>query len=208
MGNITNQKIVTEHIIVKNSQIQTEAKQIFERVAKNKENKIDERNKIQSNYGNYYFTISAPNIFYLIQTELSYSERHVFDLIDQLNKDKIVLFINEHGELNSTGKQNLKNIVEKYQEVSNSSISKLESTVNDIKIDLNINLKRMVTNVEHTKNLDCKAGKLKENSDLFKKDAKKLERMTWCQNCKWTIIIVIIVIAVVLAIVLPLTLKN
>lgn len=209
MGNVSNQTIITEHIVIKNTQIQTEAKQIFERVSKAAEKKTEERNKIQSNNGNYYFTITAPNIFYLVHTEHNYPERHVFAFIEQLNKDNIPLLINEKGELNSAGKQTMKNLVEKYQDVNNlSNISQLESDVNDIKIEMNHNIKRMVSNVEDTNNLEKKAGLIKDNAELFKKDAKKLERMTWCQNCKWTIIIVIVVIAVILAIVLPLVLKE
>jgi hypothetical protein len=209
MGNTSNNAIITEHIVVKNSQIQTEAKQIFERVSKSTDKKTEERNKIQSNNGNYYFTVTAPNIFYLVHTEHNYPERHVFSFIEQLNKDNIPLLINEKGELNSAGKQTLKNLVEKYQDVNNlSNISQLESDVNDIKIEMNQNIRKMVSSVEDTKNLDTKAGKIKDNADLFKKDAKKLERMTWCMNCKWTIILVILLIGIVLAIVLPLTLKN
>ena len=209
MGNVSNEKIMAEHIVIKNSQVQTEAKQIFEKISKSGEKKVEERNKIEGSNGNYYFTITAPNIFYLVHTEHSYPERHVFAFVDQLNKDNIPLLINEKGELNSAGKQSLKNVVEKYQDVNNlSNISRLESDVRDIKLEMNQNIKKMVSNVEDTKNLDSKAGKIKDNADLFKKDAKKLERMTWWQNCKLTIIIGVIVVSVILVIVLPIVTSN
>jgi hypothetical protein len=209
MGNVSNEKIMAEHIVIKNNQVQSEAKQIFEKISKSGEKKVEERNKIEGTNGNYFFTITAPNIFYLVHSEHSYPERHVFAFVDQLNKDNIPLLINEKGELNSAGKQSLKNVVEKYQDINNlSNISRLESDVRDIKLEMNQNIKNMVSNVDDTKNLEGKAGKIKDNAELFKKDAKKLERMTWCQNCKWTIIILIIIIAIILAIVLPLTLKK
>ncbi len=205
MGNSDHNKMIAEFMVINNNQVQSEVKQIFDKMSNGLEKKIDERNKIQSNTGTYYITISAPNVFYLVLTESSYPERYVFELIDQINKDNIPLLVNEKGELNTAGKQSLKALVDKYQDLKNlSKIHAIEDDVKDIKLEMNQNIRKIMVSVDDAKNLDSKANNIKDSADLFKKDAKSLERATWWQNCKLTIIIGVIVVSVILVIVLPL----
>ncbi len=205
IGKADTRGIITEYVEVKNTQVQTEAKQIFDKIASSPEKKIDERNKIQSSNGIYYLTLSAPAVFFLVLAEPSYPERYVFELIDQINKDNIPLLVNEKGELNSSGKQSLKALVQKYQDLKSlSKIHVIEEDVKDIKLEMNQNIRQMMVNVEDAKNLDSKAANIKDHADLFKNNAKSLERATWWQNCKLTIIIGVVLVCVVLIIVLPL----
>lgn len=209
MGNTSNTQIITEFQISKNAQTQIEAKQIFEKISKLSEKKIDQRNKIQGNQGNYFFTVSTPNIFYLVNTDPSYPERHVFEMIENINKDHIPLMVTDKGELNANGRQLLKLIIERFQDIKKvNNISDVESDVNEIKLEMKENIRKIVNNVDNAKELDSKASRIKDNADIFKKDAKALERTTWWQNCKLTIIIGVIVVGVVLIIVLPLVLRS
>ena len=102
------------------------------------------------------------------------------------------------------GKKSLLNIIEKYQ---NTNINKIQTQVEEIRMEMNENIRNMVSNVEDVQELDNKAIKIKDNSDLYKKNAVNLKRITWWKNFKLTIIIVSIIIALVLIIVLPIVLR-
>jgi hypothetical protein len=208
IGDTNTVQIIAEFVIVKNPQTQTESKQIFEKLSKSSDKKIDQRNKIQGKLGNYYFTITSPNIFFLILVESTYQERFVFQLIDEINKDHIPLMVNDKNELNASGRQMLKSLVDKYQDERNiNKISTIQSDVEDIKVDMNKGIRSMVTNIADIKNLEDQSNRIKVTSADYNKNAKELERVTWWQNCKLTIIIAALVIGVALAIILPLVLK-
>jgi vesicle-associated membrane protein 7 len=203
IGNTDTVKIITEYVVVRTSQTQMEAKQIFEKLSKSQEKKIDERNKIQSNQGNYYFTISRPNVFFLLLVEMNYSERKVFELIENICDDKIPTMVNDKGELNGSGRQLLKQIVDRYQDGS-SRLSDVSNDVNEIQLEMKDNIKKVLTNVEDVKKLQESSDRIKLSSDEYKKNAKSLERATWWQNCKLNIIIGSVVLGLLLIIIIPL----
>lgn len=207
IGNTDTVQIITEYIVMKNNQTQNEAKQIFEKLSRVQEKKVDQRNKIQGAQGNYYFTITSPNVFFLLLVDPNYQERFVFELVDAINKDHVPLMVNDKGELNASGRQILKNLVDKFQEPKN-RIGDIHSDVNEIQIEMKDNVKKMVSNLDDVRKLQESSEKIKANSADYKKNAKDLERATWWQNCKLTIIIVTIVIGVILVIVLPIVLKK
>jgi hypothetical protein len=207
IGNTDTVKIITEFIVIKNPQTQTEAKQIFEKLSKVSEKKIDERNKIQGSQGNYYFTITSPNYFYLCLVDPSFPERKVFELIESINKDHVPLMINDKGELNASGRQILKGLVDKFQ-ILNGKISDVHNDVNEIQLEMKDNIKKIISNVDDARKLQETSDRIKLNSSEYKKNAKDLERATWWQNCKLTIIIASVVIVLLLVIVLPLVLRN
>ena len=128
----------------------------------------------------------------------------VFQLIDEINKEKIPLQVNNNGELNNLGKKSLNNMLNKYQ---SSTINKIQDEVDEIRIEMNENIRNVVNNVEDVQVLDNKAAKIKDNADVYKRDAIQLKSITWWKNFKLTIIIVSIVIALVLIIVLPIVLR-
>jgi len=202
IGNTDTIKIITEYVVVRTSQTQMEAKQIFEKLSKSQEKKIDERNKIQSNQGNYYFTICRPNVFFLLLVEMNYSERKVFELIENICNDKIPQMVNDKGELNGSGRQLLKQIVDKYQD-GNSRLSDVSYDVNEIQLEMKDNIKKVLTNVEDAKKLQESSDRIKLNSNEYKKNAKSLERATWWQNCKLNIIIGSVVVGLLLIIIIP-----
>jgi vesicle-associated membrane protein 7 len=211
LGNTSTGVIMAELVVTKNQQTQIEAKQIFEKMSKLTDKRVDERGKIQGkNNETYYFTHITPTVFVLLLAASTYQERHAFELIDTINKDNVHLLVETRsGELNGSGKQTLKAIVDKYQDVKNiSAIQAIENDVKDIQLEMNTNIRKIVTNVEDVKQLDHKAEKIKQGADTFKRDAKTLERVTWWQNFKLTIIIATIVVGLILIIVLPLVLRS
>lgn len=210
IGDSKTSQRICEFAVVKSPQTQTEATQIFEKLSKAPEKKHEERNKIQGKQGNYYFIISGENsVFFLALADASYPERLVFQMFDEINKDHIPLMVNEKNELNANGRQILKTIIDKYQDDRDlNKIGSIRSDVGDIKLDMGQNIKKMMVNIDDIQNLESQSNRIKSGAVDYKKNARELERVTWWQNCKLTIIIAVIVIAVILAIVLPLTLHN
>jgi hypothetical protein len=208
IGDTNTSQLITEYVVLKSTQTQTEAKQIFDKLSKSQDKIIDQRNKIQGKQGNYYFTIFSPNLFYLALADASYQERFIFELFENIQKENISLMINEKKELNVHGKQILKSLVDKYQNENNvNRIATISSDVNDIKLDMNQNIKKMVNNLDDIRSLEDSSNRIKLGASDYKKNAKDLERVTWWKNCKLTIIIIAVIVAVALAIILPLCLK-
>lgn len=206
IGNTDTVKVISEFVVVKHAQTPVEAKQIFEKLSK-VEKKIDERNKIQGGQGNYYFTITSPNVFFLCLVDPNFPERKVFEMIENINKDHVPMMVTEKGELNASGRQILKTIVDKFQD-GKDKISDLQNDVDEIQIDMKNNIKKIVTNVDDARKLQDTSDRIKANSADYKKNAKDLERTTWWQNCKLTIIIASVVVILVLVIVVPLVVKS
>lgn len=203
IGNTESLKIITEFIVIKNNQTQGEAKQIFEKISKVPDKKIGERNKIQGPRDNYYFTIIAPNLFFLSLVDRSYPERRIFELIDTIVKDHIPTMVNDKEELNASGRQMLKTLVDKFQ--NSDSLGQIQADVNEIQLDMKDNIRKIMTNVDDAKKLQETSERIKNTSNDYKKNANDLERVTWWQNCKLTLIIVgigVVLLGIVLFIVL------
>src|SRR5689334_15788033 len=118
-----------------------DAKQIFEKYCKSTmTNKYEQRSRVVGQEGNYYFTITPTNVFYLVLADQSYQERHVFELIEEIQRENVPLLVDEKGELNKLGKQSLKNIIDNYQQPNN-KIHAVQNDINDIKIEMRNNMK-------------------------------------------------------------------
>jgi hypothetical protein len=206
IGNKDTAKVVTEFVVIKNDKFQSDAIQIFEKLSKAKDKKIDQRNKISQPIGNYYFTTVSPNVFFLALVDVNYPERFIFELFENINKDHVPLMINDQGELNASGRQLLRSLVDQYQEPKN-KINDIHNDVNEIKLEMKDNIKKIMVNVDDARKLQDSSDKIKKDASDYKKNATELKRATWWQNCKLTIIIVG-VIALLLVIILPITLTK
>ncbi len=196
-------KIITEMNINTIPNTTLEARQIVDKIL-NTQKIINQRNNLYGTDGIFYYSISKFKILIIIQVNKDYPSRMVFQLIDEINQEKIPQQVNNNGELNNLGKKSLNNILDKYQ---SNTINKIQDQVDEIRLEMNENIRNIVNNVEDAQTLDNKAEKIKDNADIFKKDAVNLKRITWWKNFKLTIIIVSIVIALVLVIVLPIVLR-
>jgi len=204
IGNIDTKQIITEFTAVKNDQMKNDSHLIFDKICNQEKSNYNNRNKIQLNQGYAYFITYPLNRLYFVVTESSYPERVVWDMIELIDKDNIFLLTTEKGDLNANGKQTLKNIIEKYQDMSKvNRIHEINNDLSEIKDEMHTNIKKASDNILNVQELDDKAYKIKLNADSFKNDSRKLERISWWQNCKWTLILIALVVVLLLIFVVP-----
>ena len=208
IGDSTTLKIITEFSTGNPTQkTKKEINRIFNKLAKLPNKKYDERNKIASKEENYYFINIKPDLLFIVLANSQYPERYVFELISKIVEENIPTMVNdETRELNPSGRQALKELVNKYQDIKNiNKIAEIQEDVNAIKIDMKKNINKMVESVEDVNDLQNKSEQLKLESQDYKKNAVELRKITWWQNFKlWLIIIgvVLVLIGIILAIVL------
>ena len=207
IGDSLKNKIITE-FTSGNAQPKTkkEINQIFNKLCKSPNKKLDERNKITSKDENYYFTFCKPDLIFIILASNEYPERHIFELIQKINEDNIPSMVNdETRELNPTGRQALKQLIDIYQEPKNiNKIADIQSDVDSIKIDMKKNINKMVESVDNVNTLQNKSEALRLESNDFKKNSAEVRRITWWQNFKlWIILgcIVLILLIIIISIV-------
>ena len=208
IGDSSSMKIITEFSTGNPSQkTKKEINRIFTKLAKVENKKYDDRNKITSKDENYYFMNIKPDLLFIVLANNQYPERYVFELISKIVEENIPTMVNdETRELNPSGRQALKELVNKYQDIKNiNKIAEIQEDVNAIKIDMKKNINKMVESVEDVNDLQNKSEQLKLESQDYKKNAVELRKITWWQNFKlWIIIIgvVLVLIGIILAIVL------
>ena len=200
IGNSNNNKIITEFCSSNNpTKLKKEVKQIFNKLCNTQNKTYDERNKFSSKDLNYFFTFCRPDLIYLVLVNMQYPERLVFELISKINENDIPSMVNdETNELNPNGRQNLKNLIEKYQDPKNvSQIAELQSNVDSIKDDMKKNLNKMVENVDDVKELEDKSAALRGSTEEYRKNSVVIRKLTWWQNFKlWVILAMIVLILI------------
>ena len=181
-----------------------EINRIFNKLAKLPNKKYDERNKITSKDENYYFMNVKPNYLFIILVNNQYQERYAFELISKIMEENIPTMINdETGELNPSGRQALKELVNKYQDIKSiNKIAEIQSGVDSLKVDMKKNITKMVESVDNVNELQNKSEQLKLETEDYKKTSVEIRKLTWWQNCKLWVIIIGIVLLLVLIIVL------
>jgi len=208
IGNTSTSKIITE-FSSGSSQPKTkkEINQIFNKLCRTQNKRIDERNKITSKNENYYFTFCNPDLLFLLLANNKYPERLVFELIKKINEDKIPSMVNdETRELNPSGRQALKQLIDVYQDPKNvNKISQIQSDVNSIKDDMKININKMVESVDNVKDLEQSAANLQLETKEYKNNSIEVRKLTWWQNFKMWIILGCVVIFLIILIILIVT---
>ena len=181
-----------------------EINRIFNKLAKLPNKKYDERNKITSKEENYYFMNVKPNYLFIILVNNQYPERYAFELISKIMEENIPTMINdETGELNPSGRQALKELVNKYQDIKSiNKIAEIQSGVDSLKVDMKKNITKMVESVDNVNELQNKSEQLKLETEDYKKTSVEIRKLTWWQNCKLWVIIIGIVLLIILIIVL------
>ena len=200
IGEASSMKIITEFSTGNPSQkTKKEINRIFTKLAKVENKKYDERNKITSKDENYYFINIKPDLLFVVLANNQYPERYVFELISKIVEENIPTMINdETKELNPNGRQALKELVNKYQDIKNiNKIAEIQEDVNAIKVDMKKNINNMVQSLDDVNDLQNKSEQLKLESEDYKKNAKELKNITWWQNVKLWIIIIVLVLIVV-----------
>lgn len=205
LGDTSTNKIITEFT---SSNVQSKSKkeinQIFKKLSKYPNKKIEEQNKITSKSENYYFTFYNPSLIYILLANNQYPERLVFELIRKINEENIPSMINdETRELNPSGRQALKQLIDAYQDPKNlDKIGEIQKSVDSIKIDMKDNLNKMVDSVENVKDLENKTEQLQLESSQYQKNSEEIRTITWWQNIKLWILLGLIVILLIIIIIL------
>ena len=121
IGDSSTMKIITEFTTGNPTpKTKKEINRIFTKLAKVENKKYDERNKITSKDENYYFINIKPDLLFVVLANNQYPERYVFELISKIVEENIPTMINdETKELNPNGRQALKELVNKYQDIKN-----------------------------------------------------------------------------------------
>ena len=205
IGDSSTNKIITEFSSGNApSKTKKEINQIFNKLCKSQNKKIDERNKITSKNENYYFTFSNPDLIYILLANNQYPERHVFELIQKINDEKIPNSVNdETRELNPSGRQALKQLIDHYQDPKNiNKIAEIQKDVDSLKVDMKKNINKMVESVDNVNELQDKSEALKLETDDYKKNAIEVRRITWWQNFKLWIILAGLVLLLILIIII------
>jgi hypothetical protein len=205
IGDSSTNKIITE-FTAGNAQSKTkkEINQIFNKLCKSTNKKLDERNKITSKDENYYFTFTRPDLIFIILAQNDYPERYIFELIQKINEENIPTMVNdETRELNPSGRQALKQLIDVYQDPKNiNRLSDIQSDVDSIKVDMKQNINKMVENVEDVNDLQNKSEALKMETSDYQKNAVEIKRITWWQNFKLWLILGGVVLILILLIIL------
>ena len=112
-------------------------------------------------------------------------------MIQKINDEKIPTMVNdETRELNPSGRQSLKQLIDVYQDPKNiSKIADLQSDVNSIKVDMRKNINKMVESVDDVNQLQEKSAALKLESTEYKQNSVEVRKLTWWQNFKMWIIL-------------------
>ena len=207
IGDCSNMKIITEFSSGNpNQKTKKEINRIFNKLAKLPNKKYDERNKIAAKDENYYFINIKPDLLFIVLANSAYPERYAFELVSKIMEENIPTMVNdETRELNPSGRQALKDLVNKYQDIKNiNKIAEIQEDVNALKVDMKKNINAMVKSVEDVDDLQNKSEQLKLESQDYKKNSVELRKITWWQNFKlWIIIggIVLLLVAIILIIV-------
>jgi vesicle-associated membrane protein 4 len=205
IGNVKNSATVLDYVVSKNEKSIAECKRILDRLSMLQELKYNQRNKIGAGGESvYYFTIikyDEESIFFLVETVNNYPERSAFGLIDEIVSADILKLHN-----NTSKREELKKLIDKYE--SETLIANISADIKEIKDEIKIAIGSQISNMENLETLKGKSENIKLGADAYRKDAKELERVTWWQNCKLTVIIIAVIILLILVIVLPIVLTQ
>ena len=199
IGDLDTNKAITEYSTSSfASADKKSAGQIFKKLCTTEERKFEERNIISAKENKYYFISYDPNILFLSFVDGTYPERLIFLMFEEIRAEGVLSMINDSTkELNSNGRQKLKEIIEKYQEREKvDKIGEIQNEVNELKVDVKKNIDKMVQNVEDVEKLQQKSNELKDASQEYQNNANEIRKITCWENVKLWIIITVIVLVI------------
>jgi hypothetical protein len=198
IGDINTNKTITEFSTnMIGSKEKKNATQIFKRICKSDERRFEERNIINAKDNKYYFSLFQPNIVFIVYADDKYPDRLIFTMFEEIRKEKILSMINEETkELNPNGRQSLKQIIEKYQDIEKiDKIYSIQKDINDVKIEVKENLNKMAENVESIENLEEKANELSNMTTEYTNSIDEIRKINLWQTFKlWMPLFFVIII--------------
>jgi hypothetical protein len=114
---------------------------IFENLNKTEYNKPDERFKVLSQNGHFFFTLTNTRIFYLVFASEKCPDRIAFDFIEEIQNDEKFFIRNKNYKFD------FESMINNY-EMKEDSLSTAQSQINAVKNDVTISLHKMIGNMD------------------------------------------------------------
>lgn len=205
LGDVNKKEKIGEISFIKNSKISETSLQLLKQYSSNIQNTDNNNNfnKIITEEGIIYNKI-LNDTFYLGLLAEEYP--NVLNLFEEIKEENIHLLINQKGQLNDIGKTTLNDKIIYYNNnpKKRERISSINDEINDIQIEMKESVKKAINNNEDITSLDEKAVKIKDNANLFKKDAEQITPKTFFKKYKWNLIMGFLLIGILLLIFIPL----
>ena len=187
IGDIDANKTITEFSTnMIGSKEKKNATQIFKRLCKSNERRYEERNIITAKGNKYYFSLYQPNIVFIVYADEKYPEKLIFTMFEEVRKEKILSMVNEETkELNPNGRQSLKQLIEKYQDIEKiDKIYSIQKDINDVKIEVKENINKITESVDNIETLEEKANELSNVSEEYSESINEIRKINLWQTFK------------------------
>lgn len=162
--------------------------------------KIFEKKGKISHSSNFYYSCIKNSFFMLAVVPDNFQdEKTINELFEEVDNQQIYKYVDKNNELSNVGKQNLLFLINKYQKTD--KISETVSEINDVKLEMQQGMKKMLHNFDMVKDLDNKAEKIKDTSLIFKRDSTQLNRNLWLRDMKTKIFLGAFLLAVIIYVV-------
>ena len=203
IGDIDNYKLITEYSsTVVDIKDKKHANQIFQKLCKSNERRFEERNIISGKTNKFYFSLFQPNIAFVAYADLIYPDNMIFEMFDEIRKEKILGMINEETkELDPNGRQSLKQIIEKYQEKDKiGDISEVQKSINKVRIESKDNKGgTLIQNEQGSENLEINSEQITNvNEEFFNSNGFKKENLFLKSKLRMTIIFIVLIIFIII----------
>ena len=203
IGDIDTSKIITEYSTnLISSKEKKNASQIFNRLCKSSERRYDENNIITAKENKYYFSLFQPSTVFITYALDAYPQSLIFELFEEIKNKNILSMINEETkELNPNGRQDLKQMIEKYQESEKlKRMEEINKNIDEVKIEVKKNINNMIQSVGDVEELGEKSQELCEESKEYMQNIEYDKKITWWQSAKFRIFILTIFVFVIVGI--------
>ena len=197
IGDIDTSKIITEYSTnLITSKEKKNAFQIFKRLCKSTERRFEENNIITAKDDKYYFSLYQPSTVFISYAINSYPQKLIFELFEEIKNKNILSMINEETkDLDSKGRQDLKQLIEKYQENEKMKrFEEIKKDIDEVKIKVKKDVNKMIDSVESVENLEHKVNELNEETKEYMENALYDKKIAWWQSAKFRIILLSIII--------------
>ena len=203
IGDIDSNKVLTEFSTnMIGTKEKKNANQIFKRISKSNERRYKERNIITAKDNKYYFSLFQPSIVFIAYADEKFPERLIFTMFEEIINEKILSMVNEETkELNPNGRQSLKQIIEKYQDLEKiDKINSIQKDINEVKIDIKENMNKIEENFEDIVLLEEQSNKLPNINTEYTDSISEIRKINLLQTFKlyiplfFVIIIIFIII--------------
>jgi len=200
VGDIKNERVVGDYPSRDNDMYNI--KTLFDVICDTKSTSYNQKIKHPIKYPSFQGVLSyiviSPNFVYSVLTD-SKNDKVAFDLLDELSNNDINKITTNGNKLSYDGINLLKNIHEKYEM---NALKLVNNHINEVKIDVQKGVHKVINNLDDIKDLDGKSSKIKDGALLFKEGSADFRRQVWWQDMKFKIFIGLLVAGLIFFLIL------